>query len=235
MIAFPASPAEAGLTPSEPPASLSDDGGLVARLRAGAPDAPQELMARYRPRLQALAFRLTRNHHDAEDIVQETWVRAFRAVGRFRSEAALGTWLHVIAQNIARNRYRCWRRRRGDVTVSLDSPAAAMEVYAWRDEACLDQRGEIDHRDLEGRISAGMEQLSERDRRILHLRVCEHATYRQMAGNLGIKLGSVKSQLARARERLRTLLEAESKSDGNLQRRVGADVRAEKPWSGPFQ
>jgi RNA polymerase sigma-70 factor (ECF subfamily) len=193
---------------------------LTARFRADAPPALEELMAQYHARLYAFAYRLTRNHHDAEDVVQETYLRALRAAPSFRGDAALSSWLYIIVRNVAHNRYWYWRRRKGDVTVSLDSPALSADVEAWRNVSLPDERAEFERHELEHRIGAGMEQLSERDRRILQLRTRDHASYEEMARTLGIKIGSVKSRLARARQRLRRLVEAEDDSGAHVLRQA---------------
>jgi len=71
--------------------------------------------------IYGLLFRMTENSEEARDLTQETFLRAFQSIGRFRGDADLRTWIYRIAINQARNRWRWWRRRRRDTTVSIDS------------------------------------------------------------------------------------------------------------------
>ncbi len=190
------------------PSPRDEEHAMAARFRAGSPGVWSELMSHYRGRLYVFAYRMTRNHHDAEDLVQETFVRAFRAAAGFRGDAALSSWLHTIARNVAHNRYWHWRRRKGDVTVSLDSPEAAADTAAWHQTATRDERETFAHHELEQSIAQALERLAPRDRDILELRTRQHASYEAIARALGISIGTVKSRLARARERLRAAVEA---------------------------
>lgn len=205
------SPAPADILSSKssaPSAGRPDDDEIAARFRAGAPAAQGAILVHYRPHLYAFAYRLTRNHHDAEDLVQETFLRAFRAAARFRGEATLGTWLHTIARNLAYNRYWHWRRRKGDATVSLDSPGAEGDANAWQKAIAVDERATAEEQELERCVAEAIDRLPERHRIILDLRIRQHASYEEIARALGVGLGTVKSRLARARERLRAYVEA---------------------------
>ncbi|HLL76892.1 MAG TPA: sigma-70 family RNA polymerase sigma factor, partial [Pyrinomonadaceae bacterium] len=98
---------------------------FLDRLRAGEAAAFNRLVSERTPDVYALLCRLTDDPEEARDLTQETFLQAFRSVANFRGEADLRTWLYRIAVNQARNRWRWWRRRRRDTTVSLDAPAAA--------------------------------------------------------------------------------------------------------------
>ena len=77
------------------------DAAIVLQVRAGDIDAFRGLVERHSRKVFHLAFRMTGNEHDAEDIVQETFMKAFRQLSRFESRASFGTWLHRIAANCA--------------------------------------------------------------------------------------------------------------------------------------
>src|SRR5207237_9631658 len=79
-----------------------------------------EIMTRYRDKIFTVAISLLRNHADAEEIAQDTFIRAHRGLARFRGDSSLATWLHRIAVNLARNRYWYFFRRRRHTTLSLD-------------------------------------------------------------------------------------------------------------------
>src|SRR5437764_4785873 len=99
--------------------SREDDAFLEA-LRSGETAAFETLVDRYSADIYALLYRLTSNADEASDLTQDTFLRALRSVKGFRGDASLKTWLFRIAINESRNRFRWWKRRRRDVTVSLD-------------------------------------------------------------------------------------------------------------------
>lgn len=204
---FSPAPAEAARAATAAESTHPKDAEWAERFRLGTPAAQGATLVHYRPHLYAFAYRLTRNHHDAEDLVQETFIRAFRAAARFRGESTLSTWLHTIARNLAYNRYWYWRRRKGDATVSLDSPSAQGDANAWQKAIAVDERATTEERELEHCVAEAIDHLPERDRTILDLRLRRHASYEEIASALGVGVGTVKSRLSRARERLRARVE----------------------------
>jgi RNA polymerase sigma-70 factor (ECF subfamily) len=97
------------------------DADLVRRFNSGDESAFGEIMTRHKTRIFAAAIALLRNHADAEEITQDTFVRAHRGLARFRGDSSVATWLHRIAVNLARNRYWYFFRRRRHATLSLDA------------------------------------------------------------------------------------------------------------------
>src|SRR5437867_397429 len=93
---------------------------FLERLRRGEAAAFERLVSERSGDVYALLYRLTADAEEARDLTQETFLRAFQNISRFRGDANLKTWLYRIAINQARNRWRWWRRRKRDVTVSLD-------------------------------------------------------------------------------------------------------------------
>src|SRR5665213_2813943 len=98
------------------------DAELVRRFNAGDDSAFAEIVNHYRERLFSLAFAMLKNRGDAEEIAQDAFIRAHRALPQFRGDASLATWLHRITLNLARNRYWFFFRRRRHATLSLDCP-----------------------------------------------------------------------------------------------------------------
>ena len=94
---------------------------FLERLRRGEVAAFEQLVAEHTNDVYALLYRLTSDTEEARDLTQETFLRAFQSVARFRGDANLKTWIYRIAVNQARNRWRWWRRRKRDLTVSLDA------------------------------------------------------------------------------------------------------------------
>src|SRR5213083_2491431 len=94
---------------------------FIERLKRGEAAAFELLVSERSGEIYGLLYRLTENSEEARDLTQETFLRAFQSIGHFRGDADLKTWIYRIAINQARNRWRWWRRRRRDSTVSLDS------------------------------------------------------------------------------------------------------------------
>src|SRR5687767_12082556 len=98
------------------------DAELVRRFNSGDESAFVEITAHHREKIFSIAYALLRNRSDAEEIAQDTFIRAYRGLARFRGESSLATWLHHIAVNLSRNRYWYYFRRARHTTLSLDSP-----------------------------------------------------------------------------------------------------------------
>src|SRR5881394_573521 len=95
---------------------------FIERLKRGDAAAFETLVKERSGEIYGLLYRLTENGEEARDLTQETFLRAFQSIVHFRGESDLRTWIYRIAINQARNRWRWWRRRRRDVTVSIDAP-----------------------------------------------------------------------------------------------------------------
>ena len=182
---------------------------LVIRLKGGDQSAFTEIIERHRKRLLAVAFSRVWNHGDAEEIVQDTFIRAHRGLDTFRGECSLATWLHHIAQNLARNRYWYFHRRFRHATVSLDFRVGEDESCTLLDSVACDSAGPIREtvtREFTDLVSVCMQQLDERHRTVL---ILTHTLgYAEIGQQLGINVGTVKSRIARARDRLHALLTA---------------------------
>ncbi|MBC7366901.1 MAG: sigma-70 family RNA polymerase sigma factor [Undibacterium sp.] len=185
------------------------DIGLVRRFNAGDESAFVEIIHRYRERMFAVAFGLLKNRADAEEIAQDTLIRAHRGLARFRGDSSLATWMHRIAMNLARNRYWYFFRRRRHTSFSLDrafgddnqgsfADLVATEELSPAREAAAGEFSEL--------VDACMQRLGKPQREILTLRNARNHSYSKIAGELGINVGTVKSRIARARENLRALL-----------------------------
>ena len=96
------------------------DAALVRRFNAGDEDAFVEIVTRYRKKMFSIALRHLRNHADAEEVAQDTFVRAYRGLARFRGDSSLASWLHRIAFNLSRNRHSYFFRRHRHETCSFD-------------------------------------------------------------------------------------------------------------------
>ena len=193
-------------------AEAIEDAEFVKRFNGGDESAFIEIMDRHRGRIFAAAMALLKNRADAEEITQDTFIRAHRGLSNFRGDSSLATWLHRIAVNLARNRYWYFFRRRRHATLSLDAAIGESGDATFADllsAADPDPSQEASRGDFTGAVESCMERLEASHRMILTMRSILDQSYEEIANALGINVGTVKSRIARARERLRALLEEE--------------------------
>jgi RNA polymerase sigma-70 factor (ECF subfamily) len=182
---------------------------FIERLRRGEAAAFEELVAERSGEIYGLLFRLTENSEEARDLTQETFLRAFQSIGRFRGEADLRTWIYRIAINQARNRWRWWRRRRRDSTVSLDAVQGQSNqaLIATLAESSKNPEQQTLAHERELALRSALQKVGRAYRETLILRDIEGFTYEEIAATLGINVGTVKSRLARGRQELKRKLE----------------------------
>lgn len=182
---------------------------LVERIKQGDPAAYNDIVTRYWDRIFSRVLRLLNNQQDAEEVTQDAFIRAHRGLENFRGDASFSTWLYQIATNLARNRYWYWFRRKRDFSVSLDQPLGGEGELTL--ESILPAEGESPAesaltQEFVDRVSVCMEELGEKHREVLVLRNVKNLSYEEIGDELGISVGTVKSRIARARERLRELM-----------------------------
>jgi RNA polymerase sigma-70 factor (ECF subfamily) len=183
---------------------------FLERLRRGETAAFEQFVAERTGDIYALLFRLTSDPEEARDLTQETFLRAFQGIQRFRGDADLKTWLYRIAINQARNRWRWWRRRRRDATVSLDAPIGDSEqtiAATLKDVDAIDPEQEALAREREDQLRDALQNLKRSYREAVVLRDVEGFSYDEIAAALQINIGTVKSRLSRGRLELRHKLE----------------------------
>ena len=180
---------------------LDVDVALVERHRCGDAQAFDEVYARFEEMVYNLAFRLSGNYEEAADLTQEVFLRIYRHLGSFGGRSSLKTWIFRIAINHCRDRLSRWR----PLTQPIGSDTGEGEV-AYPDPS----RGpeELAVAADEGRrVSAGLSRLPQAFREAVVLRDIEGLSYEEIADVLGVRIGTVRSRIARGREQLRTLLE----------------------------
>jgi len=184
---------------------------FLEKLRAGDALAFNRLVEERHGDIYALLYRLTEDPEEARDLTQETFLQAFRHLSSFRGDADLRTWLYRIAVNQARNRWRWWKRRRRDRTVSLDAPVsegsdAPLSAGLAGNES-LDPERQALAREREAALHAALKSLSRPYREVIVLRDIEGLSYEEVASTLDLNVGTVKSRLNRGRTELRRRLE----------------------------
>ncbi|HEX8844488.1 MAG TPA: sigma-70 family RNA polymerase sigma factor [Pyrinomonadaceae bacterium] len=181
---------------------------FIERLRAGEGAAFDRLVEERSGDVYALLYRLTEDAEEARDLTQETFLRVFQNIDRFRGDADLKTWIYRIAINQARNRWRWWRRRRRDSTLSLDAQSEneGLPLKARLKSAAVNPEQETLAREREDVLRKALQTLGRSYRETVILRDVEGLSYEEIAATLEISIGTVKSRLARGRLELRRKL-----------------------------
>ena len=191
-------------------AEATVDAQLVRQFKAGDDDAFREIVQRHQRRIFNIVLGCLHNRADAEEIVDDTFIRAHRGLVHFRGESSLATWLHHIAVNLARNRYWYLFRRR-HVWASLDAPVSENSNVTLADfvpSEDFDPSQHLDQGEFCAIIATCLDRLPSRHRDILGLRSLLDRSHADIANSLGIKVGTVKSRIARARKSLRAKVDA---------------------------
>lgn len=167
-----------------------DEKELLAAAKSGDTAAFGKLVERYQRRVYTVIYRFVRNHHQADDLAQEAFIRAFNAIGRFDLRYPFSPWMYRIAINLTLNHLKKRKLKMVDADVDLkssgDNPVSAMEKAQTRKK-----------------VHKAIARLPIKLRQVLVLRVYEDWPYARIAEVLEIPVGTVMSRLSRARETLR--------------------------------
>ena len=170
----------------------------MRRVQAGDHAAFDLLFLRYRHKIHGLVSRYVHAVEDVDDVAQEAFIKAYRALPRFRGESAFYTWLYRIAVNTAKN-YLASRRRR-PVGVELDADDADLGDVADALEDADDPEGALRQDQLRDAVAAAMAALPEDLRSALTLREFDGLSYAEIAEIMECPVGTVRSRIFRARE-----------------------------------
>ncbi len=177
---------------------------LVQRVKAGDKQAYNALVIKYQTRIVNLASRFVRSQHDALDVAQEAFLKAYRALPNFRGESAFYTWLYRIAVNTAKNHLAVQSRR------PLEMEQDYTEVEQFNDHDALKEQATPEHLLLTDEIHAtvisAIEGLPEDLRMAITLREIEGLSYEEIATVMDCPIGTVRSRIFRAREAIDTQL-----------------------------
>lgn len=185
------------IKPSEPVDRQMDDLDLLQAVRRGESHAFEELVRRHERQIYRVAFRFFQNRVDAEEMVQEVFVRAYRELARFRGGAQLGTWLYRITVNACLDRKRhLGRRREVPIDAALGEEAGTPDPFA-----------RAAFREFAVRVAAAMEELPSRQRAILILRIYEELSLQEIAEVMESPLGTVKANYHHALVKVRRALQ----------------------------
>jgi RNA polymerase sigma-70 factor, ECF subfamily len=191
-----------------------DESALVARAKSGDMDAFSELVTHYERRVFRMAKQITQNDDDAEDVLQETFLKAYTHLDNFQGNSKFYTWLVRIAVNEALMKLR---KRRSDKTVPLDEPINTGEDEMVREIAVWDENPEESYsrEELSSVLNEAIQSLKPAYRTVFVLRDIEELSIEETAEALNLSISAVKSRLLRARLQLREKLTRQFKKKGD--------------------
>jgi RNA polymerase sigma-70 factor (ECF subfamily) len=201
------------LTPTTSAAPSFDEANLVEKAKAGDAQAFTELVNQYERKIYRLAKHITQNDEDAEDVLQETFLKAYEHLNNFQGNSKFYTWIVRIAVNESLMKLR---KRKGDRTVPLDEPVdtgeemVAREIAVWEDNP--EQR--YSREEMQQILDEAVQSLKPDFRTVFILRDIEELSTEETAESLGISIPAVKSRLLRARLALREKLTRQFKRKG---------------------
>jgi RNA polymerase sigma-70 factor (ECF subfamily) len=191
--------------PATTETGIFDESELVAKAREGDTAAYNQLVNRYSPKIYRLAKHITQHEEDAEDVLQETFLKAFEHLGDFQGQSKFYTWIVRIAVNESLMKLR---KRKSDRTVPLDEPLDTGEDTVVREIAVWDENPEQQYsrEELGHILDEAVQGLKPVFRTVFVLRDIEELSTEETAEALGISVPAVKSRLLRARLQLREKL-----------------------------
>jgi RNA polymerase sigma-70 factor (ECF subfamily) len=176
-----------------------DDRAAILACQGGEREAFDRLVERYQRDVYRLCFRYVNNHHDASDMAQEVFLKAYRAIAKFRGDSSFSTWLYRIAVNTCLN-FRAARK----------APAEELSEHVADGGMPVVDRLERDQRSQ--RVREAVARLPEKQRATLILKVYQDLTHEEVAGILGSSVGTVKANLFHALANLRKVLGREAEA-----------------------
>jgi len=201
------------VTPTTSVPTGFDESVVVAQAKAGDQNAFSELVNRYERKIYRLAKNITRNDEDAEDVLQDAFLKAYTHLDNFKGDSKFYTWIVRIAVNEALMRLR---KRKTDRSVPLDEPVELGEETVTREIAVWDDNPEQRYSQEEWRriLDEAVDGLKPDFRTVFVLRDIEELSTEETAETLGISVPAVKSRLLRARLALREKLTRQFKRKG---------------------
>jgi RNA polymerase sigma-70 factor (ECF subfamily) len=191
-----------------------DEAALVEQSRQGDTEAYGQLVRRYQNKIFRLAQHITQNREDAEDVLQETFLKAYEHLDQFQGNSKFYTWVVRIAVNQALMKLR---RRKNDKSVSLDETIDTGEDTIVREIAAWDEDPEqrLSREEIGGILDTAVQSLEAPYRSVFVLRDIEELSTEETAEALGLSVPAVKSRLLRARLQLREKLTRQFKRKGD--------------------
>ncbi len=185
---------------------IDEDQTLVARAQAGDAAAFDDLVVKYSPRLYGLVYNMTSNHEDTNDMLQDVFAKAYRAIKGFRGKSSFYTWIHTIAVNLTLNflkkRGRRFHLSLDDVDASIQNDKEFIELTSTSSPV-----READLSELQRRLNEAMMKLSEEHRAVVTMFHIQGMPHAEISKILGVSEGTVRSRLFYANRQLQNYLD----------------------------
>lgn len=191
---------------SAPGADVPPDDELVRRAQAGDTDAYAVLVRRYFDRIFGLVYNMIGHRQDAEDLVQTIFVRAYRALRRFRGDSSFSTWIYRIALNTSYTAAVRRRRRADDISLAELEKEGGWEPPAMSAGSLDSPRRRVSLQELQHRLNEALQSLSEEHRQVVVLHDIQGWRHEEIARALNLPVGTVRSRLFYARRHLQEQL-----------------------------
>jgi len=185
---------------------VNDDAELLQRIRAGATDEFAELVRRHQPRVCGILHRYERDVQRVEDLAQETFLKAWRALGQFDGRAPFEHWISRIAVRTALDHLRREKRRKDEIAL----PELGEDALDWLRSP--DEKSELDSRNAAEVLHQAMQELSPADRVVITMQELEGCSVKEIAVAMGVSSIAVRVRAVRARAKLKRALEKLSKT-----------------------
>jgi RNA polymerase sigma-70 factor (ECF subfamily) len=183
-----------------------EDQQLVARTQAGEAAAFDQLVVKYTPRLYGLVYNMTSNHEDTNDLLQDVFAKAYKAIRGFRGKSSFYTWIHSIAVNMTLNflkkRGRRYHLSLDDVDASIQNDKEFLELTATSSPV-----READLSELQRRLNEAMMKLSEEHRAVVTMFHIQGMPHAEISKILRVSEGTVRSRLFYANRQLQNYLD----------------------------
>jgi len=199
---------EAEITKEDKPCSREEDYKLIDDIREGDPrardNAYKRLLSKYRNQIYSLILKIVHNSEEVEDLVQESFSKAFNSIANFNKEYAFSTWLYRIATNSSID----YLRKRRLKTFSIDNPIKSKddEYYVEIPDSREEPGKNVMQSQRDQLVRDAIAQLPSKYRVVIEMRHLQELTYEEIAEELGLPLGTVKAHIFRAREMLYKML-----------------------------
>lgn len=179
---------------------------LVRSVLAGDKRAFDELVLVHKRFVFNLCFRLLGDYDEADDCAQEVFMKVHRSLGGFRFQSSFKTWLYRVTVNGCKNRLRSLDYRLGRKRIRLDAPRDDEKQQVEIGDETQSPEKDLERKEIQRMIQAAVNKLPVEQKLVVVLRDMEERTYEEIAEITGLKLGTIKSKLSRARLRLRASL-----------------------------
>ena len=190
----------------EAPVSERDlDWSVVQRVQAGNVGAFDQLVQKYREHIFSVIYNMTSNREDASDLTQDTFIKAFQAIARFKGKSSFFTWIYRIAINTTNTFLKKRNRRRYISYENINEEVATSEIFERLTAKSRSEKGALVH-ELQEKLNDSLQKLSTKHRTVVVLHEIEGLSHSEIAEITSTSIGTVRSRLHYAKQQLQSYL-----------------------------